>query len=190
MLSASQRKSGRLSRHVIPLPHPALVATHDTVWIADAGAAPRRVTRAQAVRAATDTPHLLLNAPLTAARLGYPELSGLDLLELFAFVHPARFAVPTAAGLAQALGLAPPSAGADEAAFLARAAAALLATLGRADWSARPARTPPRRRSRGRAGHGRRTSAHASRRRPSPSEGCSIRYRAGKTPPPVRARAR
>jgi ATP-dependent DNA helicase DinG len=32
-------------------------------------------------------------------------LSGLDLLELYAFVHPARFAVPTAGGLATALGL-------------------------------------------------------------------------------------
>ena len=38
-------------------------------------------------------------------RLGYPDLSGLDLLELFAFIHPAQFMVPTAAGLAKVLGL-------------------------------------------------------------------------------------
>src|SRR3546814_10900897 len=38
-------------------------------------------------------------------RLGYPELSGLDLLELWAFVHPARFVVPTPKGFARALNL-------------------------------------------------------------------------------------
>ena len=37
--------------------------------------------------AAADTPVLLLNAPLVANRLGYPDLSGLDLLELFAFIN-------------------------------------------------------------------------------------------------------
>ncbi len=50
---------------------------------------------------------IILNAPLVAQRLGYPELSGLDLLELFAFVHPARFMVPTPKGLAEVLGLNP-----------------------------------------------------------------------------------
>ena len=60
-------------------------------------------------------PHLLLNAPVTASRLGYPELSGLDLLELFAFIHPARFAVPTPNGLASALGLDPPAGESDAA---------------------------------------------------------------------------
>ena len=31
--------------------------------------------------AAADTPVLLINAPLVASRLGYPDLSGLDVLE-------------------------------------------------------------------------------------------------------------
>ena len=48
---------------------------------------------------------IILNAPLLAQRLGYAELSGLDLLELFAFVYPARFVVPTPKGLAKALDL-------------------------------------------------------------------------------------
>ena len=120
------------------LPHPALVATHAAIWRAEPGRAPARLSRADAIRAATDTPHLLLNAPLVAARLGYPELSGLDLLELFAFVHPARFAVPSTAGLADALGLALPEPGAAEATFLSEAAARLLATLEDPAWSARP----------------------------------------------------
>ena len=49
----------------------------------------------------------MLNAPLVGARLGYGELSGLDLLELVAFVHPARFLVPTVKGLIRALSLSP-----------------------------------------------------------------------------------
>ncbi len=115
---------------------PALIATHAGAWIAEASGATRAVSRAEAIRRAADTPHLLLNAPVTASRLGYPELSGLDLLELFAFVHPARFAVPTPRGLAEALKIPPPADDSD-AAFLARAAAALLETLERRDWAER-----------------------------------------------------
>ena len=63
---------------------------------------------------------ILLNAPLVGQRLGYPDLSGLDLLELFAFVHPARFAVPTPKGLAHALGLDAPATDAEAAPFLLR----------------------------------------------------------------------
>ncbi len=59
--------------------------------------------------AAADTPLLMMNAPLVASRLGYPDLSGLNLLELFAFIHPAKFCVPTPKGLADALGLEEPA---------------------------------------------------------------------------------
>lgn len=84
--------------------------------------------------AAADTPVLLLNAPLVANRLGYPDLSGLDLLELFAFVHPARFCVPTPRGLAQALGLKEPAGDEDVPAFLAVAAGAMAAACEEPDW--------------------------------------------------------
>ncbi len=119
-----------------PLAIPALVASHAGVWIADAQGQVRGVGRGEAMARAGDSPHLLLNAPVTASRLGLGELSGLDLLELFAFLHPARFAVPTAHGLATALGIAGPS-GPSDAAFLQRAAAALLAVPTRADWPER-----------------------------------------------------
>jgi ATP-dependent DNA helicase DinG len=115
---------------------PALTATHAGVWIADAEGRVTPVSRGEAMRRAADAPHLLLNAPVVASRLGYPELSGLDLLELFAFLHPARFAVPTARGLADALGIDPPASDSD-AGFLGRAAAAL---LDRADDPAWPER--------------------------------------------------
>lgn len=52
-------------------------------------------------------PVLFCHRRWTMSKLKYNQdrLSGLDLLELYAFVHPARFAVPTATGLATALGL-------------------------------------------------------------------------------------
>jgi ATP-dependent DNA helicase DinG len=118
------------------LPYPALHATHGGIWIAHGDGRVEAVGRGAAVARAAETPMIMLNAPLIGNRLGYPDLNGLDLLELFAFVHPARFAVPTPRGLAAALGLADP--GGDEAAalFLREAAERLLATLGR-DWPER-----------------------------------------------------
>ena len=90
---------------------------------------------------------IMLNAPLVGNRLGYPELSGLDLLELFAFVHPARFAVPTPKGIAHALGLDEPEGDDAAAPFLREAAARLLATLGERLARAGAAPGPRRRRS-------------------------------------------
>ncbi|MFL0357045.1 ATP-dependent DNA helicase [Erythrobacter sp. GH1-10] len=84
--------------------------------------------------AAADTPVLLLNAPLVANRLGYPDLSGLDLLELFAFVHPARFCVPTPRGLAEALEIDEPQGDEDVPAFLQRAGGALVAACEDPEW--------------------------------------------------------
>ena len=83
------------------LPHPALHASHSGVWISTQGQT-RAVSRGEAIGLASETPVILLNAPLIGQRLGYAELSGLDILELFAFLRPARFAVPTPHGLARA----------------------------------------------------------------------------------------
>ncbi|HEX8419774.1 MAG TPA: ATP-dependent DNA helicase, partial [Sphingomonas sp.] len=117
------------------LPHPALHASHGGIWLATAEET-RRIGRGEAIRIAADTPVLLLNAPLIGQRLGYAELSGLDLLELFAFLHPARFAAPTPKGLARAVDLSPPERDEDIAAFLREAAAALLAVPD-GDWAER-----------------------------------------------------
>src|SRR5881275_3794655 len=99
---------------------PALHATHAGIWLASGDGEVREASRGEAIARAAETPHIILNAPLVGQRLGYPELSGLDLLELFAFLHPARFAVPTAAGLSRTLGLDPPHSDADSAAALQR----------------------------------------------------------------------
>ncbi len=84
--------------------------------------------------AAADTPILLFIAPLVAHRLGYPDLSGLDLLELFAFVHPARFCVPTPRGLAQALDMEEPAGDEAVPTFLQSAAGALIAACEDPEW--------------------------------------------------------
>ena len=119
-----------------PLPYPALHATHGGIWLAAPDGAVRALGRGEGIARAAETPTIMLNAPLVGQRLGYPELSGLDLLELFAFVHPARFAVPTPKGIAHALGLEPPVGDAEAPAFLLSATEALLATLER-DWPER-----------------------------------------------------
>jgi ATP-dependent DNA helicase DinG len=116
---------------------PALHATHAGIWLANGDGEIREASRGEAIARASETPHIILNAPLVGQRLGYPELSGLDLLELFAFIHPARFAVPTAAGLSRTLGLNPPTSDGQAAAMLQRIADRLLNVLADADWRER-----------------------------------------------------
>ena len=118
-----------------PARYPALHASHAGTWLRDAAGETRGCSKGEAIMAAADTPLLLLNAPLVANRLGYPDLSGLDLLELFAFVHPAKFCVPTPKGLAHALGLAEPASDDAVPALLQQAAGALLATCAGDDWA-------------------------------------------------------
>ncbi|HEX3423719.1 MAG TPA: ATP-dependent DNA helicase [Sphingomicrobium sp.] len=119
-----------------PLSIPALHATHAGIWLATQNEV-QEASRGEAIARAAETPHIILNAPLVGQRLGYPDLSGLDLLELFAFIHPARFAVPTAAGLSRAVGLSAPKSESESAAALLEIAQRLLERLGDADWSER-----------------------------------------------------
>ncbi|GHH18869.1 DNA helicase [Sphingomonas glacialis] len=119
------------------LPYPALHASHSGIWIADAEGT-RPIGRGEAIRIAADTPVILLNTALIGQRLGYADLSGLDLLELFAFLCPARFMVPTPRGLARVAGLEAPSEDGEIAAFLRDAAVALLGmTEPGTDWPER-----------------------------------------------------
>ena len=117
------------------LPYPALHASHSGIWIAR-GDETRAVGRGEAIRIAADTPVILMNAPLVGQRLGYAELSGLDVLELFAFLRPARFLVPTPKGLAEAAGLLVPEDDAAVAPMLLAATARLLA-ISADEWAER-----------------------------------------------------
>jgi ATP-dependent DNA helicase DinG len=120
-----------------PLALPALHASHAGTWMCGPEGSVREIAKGEAVMAAADTPLLILNAPLVATRLGYPDLSGLDLLELFAFVHPAQFCVPTPKGLAQALGLPAPANDAEVPILLRQAAAELIDRCEVEEWSER-----------------------------------------------------
>jgi len=119
------------------LPYPALHASHSGIWICSIEGETRAVGKGEAIGRVAETPHILLNAPLLGQRLGYPDLSGLDLLELFAFIHPAQFIVPTPAGLAKALGLTPPEQEADIASLYRQAAGLLLDGLEAPYWKER-----------------------------------------------------
>ena len=118
-------------------PIPALYASHAGIWLCEAGENARVVSRGEAVSRVSETPALLLNAPLTGQRLGYGDLSGLDLLELWAFVHPAQFLVPTPKGLAQALGLTIPQKEQDIPLLLHDATKALIGHMQDSGWSER-----------------------------------------------------
>ena len=58
---------------------PAIHASHGGCWLRDAprddfGSVTRGIGKGEAIMAAADTPLLMLNAPLVATRLGYPDL--------------------------------------------------------------------------------------------------------------------
>lgn len=78
-------------------------------------------------------PVLVAHAAMTARRLGLnapPRMPGIfDALELFAFVRPAKFCAPSAAGLALALGQPEPRGALDQAQALRAACATLLEEL-------------------------------------------------------------
>ncbi len=112
---------------------PVLVAgAGAAAWI-EPGGEPESLSLGDAARRLEGgPPPLVCHAGATASRLGTGPIRALDLLELFAFAHPARFCLPTPGGLAQALDLPLPGTQAAEARSLAAAAAALLAGLAEA----------------------------------------------------------
>jgi ATP-dependent DNA helicase DinG len=84
---------------------------------------------AEAAKRARREAPMLCHGRATARRLGIAPFPALDLLELFVFVRPARFCLPTPRGLAGALGLTMPTRLEDEAILLIDAARALLGEL-------------------------------------------------------------
>ncbi len=108
---------------------PALLATaRGALWLTADGEIERIAAPEAALRAAGSFP-LLVHAPDTAARLGLDSLAARDLLELYAFVRPATFCLPTVRGLCEALDLAVPTTPEDELARLPEIAKALLDEL-------------------------------------------------------------
>ena len=108
---------------VLPGPRAALADAHSAEPLAPGAA--RAVFKGR--------PSLVAHAGLTARRLGLPPPARsrdlYDALELFAFVRPARFAAPSAVGLARAIGLEEPRGATAQASALRTVAAALLQEL-------------------------------------------------------------
>jgi ATP-dependent DNA helicase DinG len=118
-------------RTVLRLPEaPSIAVGHAQAAIASPDGEVRLVDLAKAVAALRERPAMLVHAPVTLRRLGLENLPALDLLELFAFVRPARFCLPTPRGLARALELPVPADLESEAGMLPEIAGALLAELG------------------------------------------------------------
>ncbi|MBW7910882.1 MAG: hypothetical protein H3C49_06370, partial [Alphaproteobacteria bacterium] len=84
---------------------------------------------------------LVCHAPHIAAHLGMERFHAYDVLELFAFVHPGAFTVPTPRGIARRLNLLEPESGEDQCQSLRDIARHLLADLGAAG-AARGAEKP------------------------------------------------
>ncbi len=84
-----------------------VVGLKDALWRAADGAM-RRIPHSDVLRLARETAPLLCHLPAVCRRLRVERFASFDLLELYAFVRPASFCLPTPGGLAQALGLLPP----------------------------------------------------------------------------------
>jgi ATP-dependent DNA helicase DinG len=115
---------------VVRLPNvPVLVAgLREVAWLSPSGEF-TRVSPVEAAAWVVSRPPILCHAPATARRLGVERFPAFDLLELFAFVRPALFCLPTPRGLARALDLPRPTDLDDEAATLHAAARVLLSEL-------------------------------------------------------------
>ncbi|MAF49187.1 MAG: ATP-dependent DNA helicase [Alphaproteobacteria bacterium] len=108
---------------------PVIVADHHAAMILESDGSFETMEHAAAARRALQRPPILCHAKSTARHLKIRLFPAFDLLELFAFVRPAQFCVPTPRGLADALGLEFSKAPEDIALGLVEAARALLSEL-------------------------------------------------------------
>lgn len=95
------------SPSAIYLPEAPILAVGLTsaAWLSADGESETITLKEAAKRIAAGDPPLLCHGPATARRLGIDPFPAYDLLELFAFVRPAAFCIPTPRGLADALAL-------------------------------------------------------------------------------------
>ncbi|WP_430396961.1 ATP-dependent DNA helicase [Ferrovibrio sp.] len=110
---------------------PVLVADGaGAIWLEGSGnTGPEKLDAETAGRRARAVAPLLVHGRATAARLGLNPFPAFDLLDLFAFVRPARFCLPTARGVLEAVGIPEPAHAVDLAPALRRVAEILLAEL-------------------------------------------------------------
>ncbi len=124
--------SSPAARVRLPLAPILVAGLHEAVWVDAEGEIITLDIESAAARTRAAAP-FVCHARAAARRLGLPGIAAFDLLELFAFVRPASFCVPTPRGLAEVLGLAPPTDLKGAAATLREAAVRLLSELAAAD---------------------------------------------------------
>lgn len=108
---------------------PVLVCgVRSAVWLAPDGE-PEILTLPQAQARAAATPPLVCHRGTVAQRLRQAEVRSYDVLELYAFARPAHACLPTASGLADAMGMPKPRSLAEEAVTLRDAAGNLLQAI-------------------------------------------------------------
>ena len=127
--SAGDNPERALRRVLVPRAPVLIAGFREVLWLGPDGEIEALAPADARGRVERETP-MLCHAPATARRLDIPPFPALDLLELFAFVHPARFCVPTPRGLAAAIGLPAPNSPSESCVSLAATARALLETLG------------------------------------------------------------
>lgn len=125
MTRPAAQKSAR-SLHTLPA---LTVRAREALWRAPDGSLERLSLGDAARKMGRGDAPLVCHAPSVCRRLNIKPAPAYDVLELFAFVFPARFCVPTAAGLSETLALSggEPADGRDN--ILAEIAEELLATL-------------------------------------------------------------
>jgi ATP-dependent DNA helicase DinG len=112
-----------------PLAAPALVVGAREAVLREADGEVRHLTKPVAAASAREVLALVCHGPAVFARLGVDAFPVRDVLELFAFVRPAQFCLPTPKGVAMALGLTEPANIEQDAQALAQSAALLLDEL-------------------------------------------------------------
>ncbi|HEX5453234.1 MAG TPA: ATP-dependent DNA helicase [Stellaceae bacterium] len=117
--------SGRV---LVPRAAAVVAGFREAVWLTPDGEVEALPLAAARARLQNDSA-IVCHARAVARRLDVAGFAALDVLELYAFVRPARFCVPTPRGLAAALGLVPPRSAAQAAMLLLTAARALLQEL-------------------------------------------------------------
>src|SRR5262252_3293246 len=113
---------------LVPRAPVLLAGFGEVLWLGPDGEIEALSAAEARARVETESP-MLCHGPATARRLDVSGFPALDVLELFAFVYPARFCVPTPRGLAEAVGLPPPRSSAEACVTLATIARALLEKL-------------------------------------------------------------
>ena len=99
-----------------------------TIWLSADGEVEEMTGAAAMTRTRKEAP-IVSHATATARRLEAKALAAYDVLELFAFVRPAQFCLPTPGGLAAAMDLSPPSDAVEAAFTLVKATNSLLNEL-------------------------------------------------------------